>query len=419
VVSLAGVTTAFAQSPNDYGAIVAPDEDNPVQATITKNLRMPIGTTTPSVTFHFLATPISVDGRTDETDRNTMPDLNPAALTVSFTAADVDPTDPPTNIMSIRKETGDLFYGVTFPHAGIFVYEIRELRPTNLGIDASQTEWLYYSEAVYTLTVYVKNHSDGGTFVHAVGTRIITDDLGEPGNGKLDPTPGGNGEDYFFSQMAFRNDYVKIDNPEDPDPVEDTTLFVSKTVAGDFGDRTQYFDFTMTLTVPEIVRDAPPHYRAYIVENGAVIDPSNNTAAGLIGTDAEGLRYIRVSTSGETDFTLRHGQKLVFVDTPVGTRYTVNEDVAANYTPNVTVTTDGVGVNIPGTINSPLSTGNQFAGEGLNSATFTNTRDSVTPTGLNLNNLPFVGLIALGIGGLVAFLVVKSRKRKYYTITDQ
>jgi len=416
IMCLSCVTTAFAQQlPNAEGAIVAQDEDNPVQATITKNLRMPFGTTTPVSTFNFLATPRSVDEKVSEADLATMPALNPAALTVSFAATDTDPSNPTAGLLNVPKETGNLFHNVNFPHAGIFVYDISEIHDTNPNIDQSANDLLYYSDAQYTLTVYVANKSDGsGTFVYAVGAHIITNDAGNAATGKVDPTPGGDGEHFLFSRMAFANDFVRTQGPEipgTPDPVAKSTLTVSKAVSGDFADRTQFFNFSMTLTVPELIHaaDVPPYYRAYVVENNTVIDPVNNAASALIGTDAGGS-YIKISTTGSTEFTLRDGQRLAFVDTPVGTRYTATETAATNYQTAVTVITgSGMGVTL-----DALTTGEREIGEGTNSASFVNTRDSVTPTGLNLNNLPFIGLILLAAITLITFVVVKIRRRNCY-----
>jgi len=415
MLCLSAASTAFAQSPNEGGAIVTADEEKPVQATITKNFRMQFDTTTPNATFKFQARPVSVDDKDEAADLATMPALSPAALTVSFTSADRDISNPTSGIMNVRKETGNLFAGVTFTHAGIYVYELTETQNTNPAIDDSKNDVLYYSQAKYTLTVYVANKSDGsGTYVYAVGARALTNDLGGAAQGKVDPTPGGDGEEFLYSRMVFTNDFVKTegpDDPNDPDPTKESTLAVRKAVAGDFADRTQFFNFSMTLKAPELIRDGPNFYRAYVVDNNEVnnpIDPKDNAAAGLIGTDAGGS-YIRISTSGPTAFSLKDGQRLVFVDTPVGTIYTVTETAATNYTTTVTVVTDnGAGVTIEG-----LTTNAQRVGETANSAAFTNTRNSVTPTGLNLNNLPFIGLILLAAGALVTFVVVKIRKGRY------
>ena len=415
LVFVASITPAFANNLNADGALLAVSEDSPAQATISKILQLPIGTQTPQLSFHFQARKISVDERNTPADLDTMPALNGAALEVSFGPADVDTTSPAPSTLSIPKETGNLFSGVTFPHAGVYVYEISEIADTNTDIDTAGNTQLYYSQASYTLTAYVANHSNGGTYVYAVGVRIEENDLGQAADGKVDPTPGGDGEKYFYSQMIFTNAYVETNGPTDPekpDPANESTLFVSKTVAGDFGDKTQYFNFSMDLSAPDLLRDVPAYYRAYVVENGAVVaDLAGNAQAGLLGSDPGGA-YIKISTSGETSFQLRHGQRLVFVDTPVGTSYNVNQAAATHYTPSFIITTNGVaGANTPGTMSNPLATGMQLVGTQDNSAAFTNTRDSVTPTGLNLNDVPFILMIALALGALVTIVVVKARKR--------
>ena len=422
LILLASISPAVASNLNSEGALVAVDEDNPVEVTITKQLRLPVGTTVPDISFVFLAEKISVDGRTTEADLNTMPALNPAALGVNFTAADTNPNFPetiPVGTASILKETGNLFEGVTFPHAGIFVYEIREVADSNAPAFPDEHSSLYYSQATYTLTVYVANHSNGGTYVYAVGALITTDDLGEPASGKVDPTPGGNGEDYFFSQMMFTNDYVKTEgpvDPEKPDPVDESTLLISKTVAGDFGDQSQFFTFEMTLTAPALLRDVPAYYKAYVIEGDTVLtDLTAHAEAGIIENTGD-VPYLKVSTSAATVFHLKHGQRLVFVDTPVGTNYSVEEQAATHYVPSVIVTTAGtVGTSITGSISTALSTGPQFVGEEHNSAAFTNTRDSVTPTGLNLNDIPFIVMIILAAGALTATAVIKVRKGKHHS----
>jgi len=173
VLCFASIVPAFAQfTTNEHGAIMAPDE-----LTITKTLRLPIGTITPTATFNFLAERVTVDGNPGTTAN--MPSLN--NLTVSFSPPDVDQNAPDANnIMTITKPTGNIFAGVTFPHAGIFVYEITEIPNTNPSIDDPDNihEWLNYSGAKYTLTVYVANNA-AGTFISAVGIVVnIVDNAG-------------------------------------------------------------------------------------------------------------------------------------------------------------------------------------------------------------------------------------------------
>ena len=418
LVCFASITSAFAAGLDGNGALVG-NEANPVQATITKNLRVPVGTNVPNATFLFTATPVSVNDDTSTTALGTMPNLQ--NLSVTYSAGPVDPTTVPVtnNIMSLQKETGNIFDGVTFPHAGIFVYEITEDENASYTVLPNQNnEWISHSKAKYTLTVYVANNAAGtGTFVSALGTVVTTTDHdGQTQDGKVDPTPGGDKSTYFFSQMVFTNDYVKTNGPQDPDnpdPLKESTLVVSKMVTGDFANRSQYFDYEMTLTIPEILSNIPASYKAYVVvKSGGAVDLAELVKPGVgtvIGSDAGGT-YIEIATDKATSFALRDGIELVFVDTPVGTTYTVEKLPAVNYTPSYSVTTNGGSpVEIAGALHGGLSTGTQFVGELENRADFVSTRDSVTPTGLNLNDLPFIVLVVLGLSGLALFLVVKVR----------
>jgi hypothetical protein len=46
--------------------------------------------------------------------------------------------------------------------------------------------------------------------------------------------------------------------------------------------------------------------------------------------------------------------------------------------------------------------------------TIKNTREDITPTGLNLNDLPFIGMIVLALMSIIGFIILKSRKDKEY-----
>jgi len=397
----------FASEPptNETGTTTASEEFVPGTSSIRKILRMPVGTITPNVTFEFEFDKISVDGKTSTEALATMPNLIADNMKVSFTTDDTDPNEPVNNIISIVKDTGNIFAGATFPHAGIFIYEISETAKTNSAIDNNAPhEVLTYSKAAYRVKVYVANTANfSETYVNAISITPIA-----AGNGNEIE----NGEK--TGQMIFVNDFVRTNgakDPENPDPVRESTLGVSKTVTGDLANRELYFDFSMTLDIPTLVVDVPEYFRAYVVENNAVVDPSNNANAALIGTDAGG-KYIMISTEKATEFSLKHGQRLVFVDTPVGTAYTVAEDGAAGYTPSFIITRNGAaGSPVTGELGQPLGTGDRLVGELANSAAFTNSRSSVVPTGVNLNNLPFIGLIALPLGALCGFIILKTRRR--------
>ena len=391
LIIAASLPAAFA-ALDQNGALVAADENHPAGAAITKILQLPEGTKVPKADFKFTVKSMSVDGK-DATTAN-MPVIG--AVTIPFAGNETGA--PAGNIVTLPKESADIFAGVTFPHAGIYVYEITEQINTYPADPAHEV--MTYSEARYTLTVYVHNKTAPatGTYIYAIGARVNAKDDGTPGTGKVDTTPGG-GDDYDYSQMIFKNTYVKTNggDPEKPGTdIDKATLAISKTVTGTYGDRTAYFDFTLKVTAPALVPHTPtaPVYKAYVVENGAVV-----------GT------YIEFASGTANTFRLRHDQKLIFLNTPVGTVYDVKETADTAYETSYIVTTNG----IAGAKTSGLVTGNQLIGEAANKTDYINTRDDVTPTGLNLNDLPFMGMILLAIGGFIAFVVLKTRKGRRCT----
>jgi len=420
---LSGATVALAENTpyqDKDGNLTGAYTGDPAQAAITKYFQMPKGTDVPDITFNFIATAKSVDGVTD--DAGTAPELNTDEMTVTYPGG-ASATDGDTTTWTI--ETGDILEGVKFPHAGVYEYEITEQGPDKDGMGGPNPtveaninhEALTYSGAKYTLYVYVDNNADGdGTYVYAIGNYITIPDSSNTlsGGDKIDPTPGGDGETYMYSQMIFTSTYVHTNgaaDPDNPDPTnpDDSTLSVSKVVAGMLANTELYFNYSMTLTVPSLASD-PGFYRAYVVQGDMVVTSTDNGTIG--GTDNGGV-YIKVSTSIPTAFSLKHGQKLVLVNTPVGTGYDVQELAPAGYTPSYIITTSDVAQAIPteGVLGNGLDTGAQFVGELANKADFTNTRDLITPTGLSMNDLPFAGLIALGAIALIAFIAVRASRR--------
>ena len=402
-----------------------PAPPTPAKAAITKLLRTPVGTNYPTMTFTFTIDKKSVDGLTDATALATMPSIPTQTLTFNHSNENGEKTN--NNITYYYLESDELFAQIInpnkWPHPGEYHYTVKETPNTNTLSDTSK-ESLTYSGAVYTLKVSVKQAPDGSYYVDDTIAEVVTPDHPPqlPGE-KVDPTPGGEeGSDgdsdgdgvddggSLYSKMIFTNNYVKTNGPVDPgiDP-EKATLIVSKTVTGGYGDKNLDFTFTMTITVPSIIEEiAEKTYTANIVGK------DSTGAAVILGTKS-------FESSKPVTFTLKDGQKLMFGNTPVGTSYTVTESATTSYIPKCDITYAGtpkpaIGGN-QADISKPLSTGDQLIGEGTdgdNSAAFTNDRDTVAPTGLNLNDLPFIGMIALAALGIGGYIVLKTRKGKNY-----
>ncbi|MDR2360344.1 MAG: hypothetical protein LBD85_03550 [Oscillospiraceae bacterium] len=425
-MSFAAPAFAEGESETDPNLITATGESSPAMAAIRKVLQMPEGTTTPATTFTFTFAKVNVDGYTSGSDEF---DAMPTIGNKSVTYANGDAGTTTNGVKMVAQEvnvlSGDELDTDFFPHAGVYVYEIAETPDTFSDSDATDNynETMTYSQGEYTITFYVKDKANvPGTYVYAIGVKIATKDNNGQGetNTKVDPTPddeeGGGG-----SAMVFTNTYLKTPNTNiDPTTPTNWVLNISKAVSGDYADRTKYFTYTLTVTNSSdlITTNA---YKAYVLNatTNAVVTSTDN--ADNVQEDNGNRNYIAVAASSPATIKLKHDQRIVFVDLPTGTKYVAVETGATDYTASVDMKVNG---DTPFTrsntqANTALSTGSDAStagdvliGEGANSAAFTNTYKDVTPTGVLINNLPFILILLVALGGFVLFIVVKSRKRR-------
>jgi hypothetical protein len=272
----------------------------------------------------------------------------------------------------------------------------------------------------YFLRVYVKQHTDGSYYVWAIGAARTHDDNGDELNDeeKVDPTPGGNGGTYTYSQMTFTNTYVKIldDGPGGKTDVKN--LSVKKAVSGDFANENEYFNFKLTVTLPAITTAAtfPSVYKAYVL-NASDADVTSAANGTLSGTAPN--QYIEVIPGTQLSFSLKHGQRLVIVGLPVGSTYDVEETTPTGYKASVVITSGGVAqASYPASpaVSATVKVTDKIvadvlSGAGANSAAYSNLRESVTPAGIAVDNLPYIVLIGVVLAALAVFGVVKLRKR--------
>lgn len=490
IMSIMSIPVALASPGND--------EKKPSQAAINKSLQVPFGTKVPTATFQFEVTAFSVnsdvnnyhyDGNRSNVPLVNDPEFNSNAnlkdgvgiIPVKFPAATYTSLERSGSKTNYYLESANLFTADMFDDAGIYTYKIKEL-PNTYSIKYGKHEAMLYSQAEYTMKVYVQKTESGQYEIAFIGVIKDKDDSNVITNSteKLDPTPGGNPDlGYFYSQMIFTNKYVKTNggvNPDDPgpgpgglidpngpndpdkpldpgghplypkDPDETTliepnvtTLEIKKKVDSRFGPVSTkiYFDFTLKIVPPDLVPNFQnATYRAYILEEDPAIPGKYSLVTDLDALkdngNNSGKTYFEFSSLKDytADFKLKHGQKLIFIDTPVGTSYTVTEYGYAGFTPDAEVVYNGSlpSTDVPGADDAALILPSQkdntfnidtdlmYVGENASSSTFRNFERSAVPTGLDLNDLPFIGLIALGIVALIVFVVVKSRKKsRQYT----
>ena len=376
--------------------VFAVSEAQAARHALTKELRMPTGTTVPAVSFDFEFDPVRIDLSTTPLIRSMPTDRVPNIddQRITFTATDPTAAVPgsPGTVAATRSLTPDditalidgMFNRGEFPAAGAYVWNVTEV-PDSSGTNANAAlGTMDYSDAQFQLRVWIENTDSDGLAIARIEIVPVRNDAGNLLTGAAAKR----------NTMNFINDYTP------PPPVITTAdLDISKMTEGVRADRTRPFNFVLNLTAPA---NAPI--------TGTI------TATVMAGTPLVPVvpaQTVSIS-AGTNTFTLTHGQTLRIPELPIGTTFVVEEiNVPAEYTPSVRITQTGQPVvNLPGTTGQNLSTLNRTLVAEVNQVAFTNTHEPIPITGLVL------GTASLGLGtfvflaALLAVSYVQVRHRK-------
>jgi len=171
-------------------------------------------------------------------------------------------------------------------------------------------------------------------------------------------------------------------------------LTISKEVTGTYANKNTDFEFTVYFYEDD---DSPP---TLLDENTEL----NYTITGAgITTPITGV--LTLDSDGSATFTLKHGQSIA-IEVPPNCYVRIMETPDVNYTTTFidSELTDPTEDGDTGETPLGIMANRTFA--------FTNERIEVPPTGLNLRDTPFMILIALALGSLVSFVLLKSRQRR-------
>lgn len=160
------------------------------------------------------------------------------------------------------------------------------------------------------------------------------------------------------------------------------SLEVTKVVTGNMGDRSKEFNVTVTFTAPEgkTVRSTISY-----TDNG------------------EGKTIAPEAWSGNTasaSITLKHDETVTFTNIPYGVKYTVVED---DYTQSDKYDAAQYG----------FSDNQKKIDSDSDTVTITNNKDADVDTGIALDSLPYVLLLAVSVVGMAAFVMKKRAEREF------
>ena len=351
----------------------AADEGKKTEAWITKTYNTEVGK---AETFSFTATQKTGDGLIGTTANVTMP-------TISFTA----------DQKGTNSQRGQITFP-TYPEAGKYEYTVAETQTVDPAVVNGEHEKMIMSQAEYTMDVYVTDGATG-TEISNIIVNKAKDNAGQTATGKVDI---GNTDTNRFN---FTNTYVQEagtgTDPTNPDPTypDNGSLKVSKAVINANGTTvtsTEQFTFTAAFAFPK--------------------GTDANTLGGIKDADGKPVTL----EDGTYTFKLKANENMKFTGVPVGTTISVKESAAKNYKGSAEITINGTKLTpVAATsynteftvVNSQNS---QKLGQKQNTVDVTNTYNDVPVTGIIMNTLPYVLMIALCGVALIAFVGFKRRR---------
>lgn len=308
----------------------------------------------------------------------------------AVTMPEISFTDTETGTTSKRSQ----ITFPTYPEAGKYEYTVKEIQTADPAVVNGDHEKMIMSGAEYTMDVYVTDGATGPEISNIVVNKV-KDDAGQTvtGKGKVDI---GNTDTNTFN---FTNTYVQEagtgTDPTDPDPTYHKfgSLNVSKKIVNANGTTTtpdDEFTFTATFAFP------------------------TGTDASTLGgiKDANG-GDVTLAEGGTYTFHLKANENMKFTGVPAGTTITVKESAAKNYKGSAVITINGTQLTpVSATKYSTELTvvNNEKLGQKQNTVDVTNTYNDVPVTGIIMNTLPYVLMIALCGVALIAFVGFKRRR---------
>lgn len=361
-IAVAGAMTMGLAMPTSVFAAGGDTATKTTEAYISKTFNTEVGK---NEKFSFKAEPVG-----GNTEKVTIPDIN-------FTESE-------TGTTTKRAK-------VSFPEwtdAGKYEYTVKETGATPEITDVKHQKMIM-SKAEYTMDVYVSN-SGSGLEISNIIVNKTKDDKGATATGKVDIS------DTDKNGFKFTNTYVQEagtgTDPTNPDPTydKDGSLNVTKTIVANGGtlDADKEFYFTATFNFPT--------------------GTDANTLGGV--KNAEGNK-ITINEDGTYTFKLNANKNMKFTGVPVGTKISVEESATSNYKGSAESVFNGVSqTKVEASKYDEAITVKNTLGQKQNKVDVTNTYNYVPTTGIIMNTLPYVLMIALCGAALMAFVAFKRRR---------
>lgn len=281
----------------------------------------------------------------------------------------------------------------TFTEAGEYEYTVTETKTADPAVADGEHEKMIMSKAKYTMDVYVTENTEGNLVIDNIIVKKMRDDKGDDAQGTKVTDIG----DTDTNGFNFTNTYVQEagtgDKPSTPgeDYTNYGSLNVSKTISvpeGVQADANKEFDFTATFKFPD--------------------GTDANALGGVKGNGTD----ITLKQDGTYTFKLKTTEKMKFTGVPVGTKISVTESATPNYKGSAAVVINGAAQDTvtASKYDEAITVSEKSLGQKKNTVDVTNTYNYVPTTGIIMNTLPYVLMIALCGVALIAFVGFKRRR---------
>lgn len=281
----------------------------------------------------------------------------------------------------------------TFTEAGEYEYIVTETQTADPAVADGEHEKMIMSKAEYTMDVYVTENTEGNLVIDNIIVKKMRDDKGDDAQGTKVTDIG----DTDTNGFNFTNTYVQEagtgDKPSTPgeDYTNYGSLNVSKTISvpeGVQADANKEFDFTATFKFPD--------------------GTDANALGGVKGNGTD----ITLKQDGTYTFKLKTTEKMKFTGVPVGTKISVTESATPNYKGSAAVVINGAAQDTvtASKYDEAITVSEKSLGQKKNTVDVTNTYNYVPTTGIIMNTLPYVLMIALCGVALIAFVGFKRRR---------
>ena len=379
IVAAGAMTMGMAMPAMAADQTTTDTKNNAKEAYISKTYNTEVGK---AETFSFTATQIT-DG--DDVIHTAHAVTIP---TISFGTTDLGTTTKTKKINLV---------GTDFPEAGRYSYTVKENETADPSVTETAYEKLIMSKAEYRMDVYVVEKTGGTLEIDKIIVNKTKGDKDGETTGKVDI-----GSDAKKNGFNFVNTYVQEAGTGTPDPDKPVTpdpdykkygaLNVFKKVIQNVTDDqkslpTEKFDFTAKFEFPA--------------------GTDANTLGGVKDKDG---KDVTLDATGQCTFQLGNGENMKFTGLPVGTTITVTEAAKANYKGSTVVTLNGVETSKAATKYNEAITASGKLGQKKNIVDVTNRFNNVPTTGIIMNTLPYVLMVALCAVALFGFVAFKRKK---------